>query len=111
MIIYVKNMIVETIHFSGEHLLMKFSCYLSSRLNYNYNYLSNIFEKINGMSIERYIIAQKIEKVKAMLIAGDIRLSEIAFQMNYSSVAHLSAQFKKITGNNASKYKLLQINA
>ena len=107
----IKNIISEVIFLSGKPLLMKFSCYLSKQLNYNYTYLSNIFKKINGVSIERYIILQKIEKVKAMLISEDIPLSEIAYRMNYSSVGHLSAQFKKVTGYNARDYKLLRIKA
>ena len=89
----IKNIILEIIHFSTEPLVMKFSCYLSNRLNYNYTYLAGIFKKISGITIEHFIISQKIEKVKSMLIAGDMHLSEIAYRMNYSSVSHLSAQF------------------
>lgn len=106
----IKTIVSETIHFSNEPLLTKFSYYLSSKLNYSYAYLANVFKKTNGISIERYIILQKIEKVKAMLIAEDAALSEIAYQMNYSSVSHLSAQFKKVTGINASEYKLLRLD-
>ena len=86
--------------------MIKFSCYLSNKLNYKYGYLSNVFSKVCGMSIERYIISQKIEKVKWMLIVENAPLSEIAYQMNYSSVSHLSAQFKKVTGLSASEYKI-----
>ena len=107
----IKNIIFETIHYTDEPLMIKFSCYLSSRLNYNYTYLSNIFKKINGISIERYIIQQKIEKVKEMLVSEGAFLSEIACKMNYSSVSHLSAQFKKITGIRARDYKSLRINS
>jgi AraC-like DNA-binding protein len=101
----IKTIIFEMIHFAEEPLLIKFSCYLSNQLNYSYTYLSNLFKKINGISIECYIIQQKIEKVKQMLVAGDASLKEIAFQLNYSSVAHLSAQFKKVTGITARDYK------
>ncbi len=101
----IKNIIFETIHYFNEPLNIKFSCYLSSRLNYNYTYLSKIFTEANGISIERYIILQKIEKVKSMLVSENVFLSEIAYKMNYSSVGHLSAQFKKVTGYTAKDYK------
>ena len=107
----IKNIVSEIIHFSTEPLTMKFSCYLSKRLNYNYTYMAGIFKKLSGITIEHFIISQKIEKVKSMLISGDMHLSEIAFQMNYSSVSHLSAQFKKITGGNASDYRLSQTSS
>lgn len=107
----ITNIIVETVHYSNEPLVMKFSCYLSSKLNYNYTYLANTFKKVNGISIERYIISQKIEKVKRMLTTEGVFLSEIAYKMNYSSVSHLSAQFKKETGINAKDYKLAYKNS
>ena len=107
----VKNIIFETIHSSNEPLIIKFSCYLSSRLNYSYTYLSNVFSRVTGMSIERYIILQKIEKVKGMLISESVFFSEIAYKMNYSSVSHLSAQFKKVTGIRAKDYKAVQMNS
>ncbi len=107
----IKNIVSEIIHFSTEPLTMKFSCYLSKRLNYNYTYLAGIFKKLNGITIEHFMISQKIEKVKSLLIAGDMHLSEIAYQMNYSSVSHLSAQFKKVTGRNASEYRLPRVNS
>ena len=106
----IKNIIFETIYNPEEPLAIKFSCYLSEKLNYSYTYLSNLFSQENGISIERYIILQKIEKVKSMLISENAILSEIASQMKYSSVAHLSAQFKKITGLTAKDYKLLRIH-
>jgi YesN/AraC family two-component response regulator len=104
----IKNIIIEIIYFSAEPLVMKFSCYLSERLNYNYTYLAGIFKQLNGITIERFIISQKIEKVKAMLVSEDVYLSEIAYRMNYSSVSHLSAQFKKVTGFNASESRSLR---
>lgn len=107
----IKSLIFEIVHSSGEPLSIKFSCYLSSCLNYNYNYLSKVFSEVNGINIERYIILQKIEKVKAMLVADNAFLSEIAYKMNYSSVSHLSAQFKKVTGYRVRDYKLLKANA
>ena len=87
---------------------VKFSFYLSQRLNYSYAYLANIFSNECNMTIERYTIEQRIEKVKTMLVAENYILSEIANKMNYSSVAHLSAQFKKVTGITASEYKTMQ---
>jgi AraC-like DNA-binding protein len=101
----IKIIIFEMIHYADEPLMIKFSCYLSSRLNYNYTYLSGIFKKATGINIERYVILQKIEKVKEILISEETLLSEIAHKMNYSSVSHLSAQFKKVTGINAKDYK------
>lgn len=107
----IKNIIFEIIYHSNEPLVMKFSCYLSNRLNYNYTYLSGLFKKTEGVTIEHYIIMQKMEKVKAMLIAGDSSLSKISHQLNYRSVSHLSAQFKKVTGYTARDYKLRRINS
>lgn len=101
----IKNIIFETIHYSDEPLMTKFSYYLSSRLNYNYTYLSGIFKKATGINIERYVILQKIEKVKEILISEGAPLSDIAQKMNYSSVSHLSAQFKKVTGITTKDYK------
>lgn len=102
----IKNIIFEMIYYSEEPLMIKFSCYLSSRLNYNYTYLSGIFKKTTGINIERYVILQKIEKVKEILISEGASLSDIAQKLNYSSVSHLSAQFKKVTGITARDYKL-----
>lgn len=106
----IKTVIFEMIHFCEEPLLIKFSCYLSSRLNYSYTYLANTFKKINGISIEQFIIIEKIKKVKGMLIAEGITLSEIAYRMNYSSTSHLSAQFKKVTGLRVTDFKLMHTN-
>jgi AraC-like DNA-binding protein len=106
----IKNIIFEIVYFRTEPIAMKFSCYLSKRLNYNYTYLAGVFKKLNGITIEHFMIAEKIEKVKSMLVAEGVHLSEIAFKMNYSSVSHLSAQFKKMTGFNASEYRLLRLN-
>ncbi len=106
----IKNIVFETIHYAEEPLMIKFSCYLSKKLNYSYTYLSNIFSQVTGISIERYIILQKIEKVKAMLIIESAFLSDIAYKMNYSSVSHLSAQFKKMTGIRAKDYRSMNMN-
>ena len=105
----IKNIIIEIVYFTAEPLAVKFSCYLSDRLNYNYTYLASLFKKLTGITIEHFMISQKIEKVKSMLLSNDVPLNEIAYQMNYSSVSHLSAQFKKITGYNAREYKSFRI--
>ena len=107
----IKHVVFEIIHYSSEPLLEKFSTYLSNRLNYSYTYLANIFKKLNGIPIEQFVITEKIRKVKMLLISEQLTLSEIAYKMNYSSVAHLSSQFKKVTGIRASDYKLMYVDA
>ena len=101
----IKILVIEQVHYSSEPLSEKFSCYLARKLNYDYTYLSNLFTSIQGMTLEQYIIWNKIEKVKELLIYNEMTVAEIALQMNYSSAAHLSKQFKKVTGFNASHYK------
>ena len=94
----IKNVIVEMIHYSDEPPRVNFSDYLSAKLNYDYNYLSNLFSEVKGTTIEHYIISHKIERVKELLIYNELTLSQIADKLHYSSVAHLSNQFKKVTG-------------
>lgn len=94
----IKNIIIELIHYSEEELKINFSEQLSKQLNYNYKYLSNLFSEMHGTTIENFIIHQKIERVKELLVYENLNLSEIAWKLNYSSVQHLSNQFKKITG-------------
>ena len=94
----IKNVIVELVHYSEEPLNMNFSEYLTLKLNHDYTYLANLFSEVQGITIEKFIIAHKIERVKELLVYNELNLTEIAFQMHYSSVAHLSAQFKKVTG-------------
>ncbi len=101
----IKNVIVEMVHHSDELVRLKHSEYISQQLNYEYTYLSKLFSEVEGITIEQYIIAQKIEKVKELLVYDELSLSEIAFRLGYSSVAHLSAQFKKVTGLTPSFYK------
>lgn len=84
---------------------IKYSTYLSDKLHYSYAHLSNVFSKLNGITLERYIIAQRIEMVKKMLVQEGLGISEIAWKLGYCSVAHLSNQFKKITGSSPSSYK------
>lgn len=99
-----KNTIVELVHYS-EPAKIKLSIYLSEKLNHDYSYLSKLFSEVEGITIEHYIIKQKIERVKELLIYDELSLSEIADQLGYSSVAHLSAQFKKVTGLTPTFYK------
>ena len=104
----IKNVIVELIHYSEEPLAINFSEYLSQKLNHNYTYLANLFSEVQGTTIEKFIIAHKIERVKELLVYNELNLTEIAYQMHYSSVAHLSAQFKKVTGLTPSHFKQLR---
>jgi len=104
----IKSTIIQEIHYQKEASLVNFSDLLSSKLNYDYAYLSRLFSAVEGRTIERFVLAQKIEKVKEFLTYDELTLSEIAFQMHYSSTAHLSAQFKKITGMSPSAFKKLQ---
>ncbi len=103
----IKTSVIELIHRNLEAtpLLMNYSDYLSEKLGFDYSYLSMLFSSCEGITIEKYIILQKIERVKELLSYGELTLSEIAYQMNYSSVQHLSNQFKKVTGMSPSAYK------
>ncbi len=106
----VKNRIIELVHYSDKRLKVKLSIYLSEKLKYDYTYLANLFSEDQGMTIEQFFLKHKIERVKELLVYNEISLTEIADKMQYSSVAHLSNQFKKITGLTPSSYKLLRIN-
>lgn len=101
----VKNIIVEMIHYTDEPPTVNFSDFLSEKLEYDYNYLSNLFSEVKGTTIEHYIISHKIERAKELLIYNELTLTEIAYKLHYSSVAHLSNQFKKITGLTPSFFK------
>jgi AraC-like DNA-binding protein len=103
----IKSIVVEVIHYSEESIKMNFSDFLSEKLNLNYTYLSNLFSETTGITIEQYVIAHKIERVKEMLIYDQLTLTEISYKLNYSSVAHLSNQFRKVTGLTPSFYKKL----
>ena len=104
----IKNVIVELVHYSEEPLEIKFSEFLSKKLRYDYTYLANLFSEVQGTTIEKFFIAHKIERVKELLVYNELNLTEIAYLMHYSSVAHLSAQFKKITGLTPSHFKQLR---
>lgn len=106
----VKNLIIELVHYNDNDLKINLSDYISEKLHHDYNYISNLFSEIEGSTIEKYFIAQKIEKVKELLVYDELTLNEIAFKLNYSSVAHLSAQFKKVTGLTPSHFKQIKTN-
>ncbi len=101
----IKTLIVELVHQKNGELSINLSDYLSSKTNHDYHYLSGLFSEIEGNTIEKYFIAQKIERVKELLVYDELSLSEIAWQLHYSSVAHLSSQFKKVTGLTPSHFK------
>src|SRR5579863_8497452 len=102
------NVITEMIHYSDEAPKTNYSDYISEKLNHDYTYLSNIFSEVKGITIQQFIITHKIERAKELLFYGELNLTEIAFRLHYSSVAHLSNQFKKITGLSPSDFKLLK---
>jgi YesN/AraC family two-component response regulator len=104
----IKNTIVDLVHYSEDQLETNFSEHISKKLYHDYNYLSNLFSEVEGTTIEKYFIAQKIEKVKELLKYNELSLSEIADRLGYSSVAYLSNQFKKQTGLTPSIFKSLK---
>lgn len=104
----IKNAIIEMVHHSDENIKINFSKYLSEKLNHNYTYLANLFSEVRGMTIEHFMIAHKVEKIKELIIYDELNITEIAWKMNYSSVAHLSNQFKKVTGLSPSHFKQLK---
>jgi AraC-like DNA-binding protein len=104
----IKTIIIEMVHYSEEIIKINFSEYLSDKLNHNYTYLANLFSEVQGITIEQFIILHKIERIKELIIYGELNISEIAWKMNYSSVAHLSNQFKKTTGLSPSHFKKLK---
>ena len=107
----IKNVIVQLIHHSnGDGLKVNYSTYIESHLNKDYNYLSNLFSEVEGTTIEKYIIHQKIEKVKELLVYDELTLGEIASKMGYSNVAYLSAQFRKVTGLTPTHFKQVKEN-
>jgi AraC-like DNA-binding protein len=104
----IKNTIIEMIHHSDEMIKTNFSDYLSAKLNHDYTYLANLFSEVQGTTIEHFIINHKIERIKELIIYDELNITEIAWKMNYSSVAHLSNQFKKVTGLSPSHFKQLK---
>ena len=104
----IKNAVIEMVHYKEELSKINFSDYLSEKLDYDYTYLSNLFSEVQGMTIEKFVITHKIERVKELIIYDELNLTEIAWMMHYSSVAHLSNQFKKVTGLTPSHFKQMK---
>ena len=105
----IKNVITEMIHYSDELPKVNYSDYISEKLGFNYTYLANIFSEVLGITIQQYIIIHKIEKVKELILYDELNLSEISYKLHYSSPAHLSNQFKKVTGTTPSFYKKMRL--
>jgi len=106
----IKNIIVELVHYSEEPLATNFSDYLSRKMNHDYTYLANLFSETQGITIEHFLIAHKVERIKELLVYDELNITEIARKMHYSSVAHLSNQFKKMTGLTPSFFKKIKEN-
>ena len=104
----IKNVIVEMVHYSNEPLKTNFSTFLAEKLQHDYTYLSNLFSEVVGTTIEHFIIAHKIERVKELIVYDELNFTEISYLLNYSSVGHLSNQFKKVTGLTPSHFKKLK---
>ena len=107
----IKTIIIEMVHYSDELPKTNFSDYLSEKLKHDYTYLANLFSEYQGTTIEKFMITHKIERVKELIIYDEVNLTEIAWMMHYSSVAHLSNQFKKITGLTPSHFKQLKVKS
>lgn len=105
----IKNYIIEMVHYKDEMPKQNFSHLLSQHLLHEYSYISHLFSQVEGITIEQFLLGQRIEKVKELLLFGNCSLSQIANQMNYSSLAHLSSQFKKITGLSPTEFKNLGV--
>ncbi len=103
----IKNVIIEMIHYSDEVPKINFSDYISETLGYDYTYLSSLFSEVKGDTIQHFIIKHKIERAKELILYNELNLTEIAYILHYSSVAHLSSQFKKITGHTPTYYKII----
>lgn len=104
----IKSAIIEMVHYSDEQIKVNLSDYLSEKLNYDYTYLANLFSEVKGITIEKFYLNHKIEKVKELIVYDELNLTEIAYKMHYSSVAHLSNQFKKVTGLTPTHFKKLK---
>jgi AraC-like DNA-binding protein len=107
----IKTFIIDSVHYKEEQPTKNYSELLSQHLHHDYSHLSNLFSEVEGITIEQYIINQKIEKVKEMLMYNELSLSQIALQLGYSSTAHLSTQFKKLTGLTPSQFKQMGVKS
>ena len=105
----IKSIVIEVVHYKDDIIKVNLSDHISEKLNHNYSYLSNLFTEVKGTTIEKFYLAHKIEKVKELLVYDELNLTEIAYKMNYSSVAHLSNQFKKMTGLTPTHFKNLRL--
>jgi AraC-like DNA-binding protein len=105
----IKNVIIDMIHFSDEMPTANYSTFISEKLHHDYTYLANLFSVVQGMTIQQFIISHKIERVKELLMYDELNLTEISYKMQYSSVAHLSNQFKKVTGLTPSHFLKLKV--
>jgi len=105
----IKNVVIEMVHHSDELIKVNFSHYLSEKLKHDYTYMANLFSEVQGTTIEHFIINHKIERIKELIIYDELNITEIAWKMNYSSVAHMSNQFKKMTGLSPSHFKQLKV--
>jgi AraC-like DNA-binding protein len=104
----IKNAVIELVHHTDDIIKTNFSDFLSKKLNHDYTYLANLFSEVQGTTIEHFIISHKIERIKELIIYDELNITEIAWKMNYSSVSHLSNQFKKVTGLSPSHFKQLK---
>lgn len=104
----IKSVIIEMIHYSDELIQVNYSDYISEKLEHDYTYLANTFSEVKGITIQQFIIHHKIERVKELLLYDELNLTEISYKLHYSSVAHLSGQFKKVTGLTPTYYKNLK---
>lgn len=104
----IKKTIIAMVHYADELPTINYSDYISKEIGYDYTYLSNVFSEVRGMTIQQFIIIHRIERAKELLFYNEMNLTEIAFKLNYSSVAHLSTQFKKVTGFTPSFYKKMK---
>ena len=104
----IKKVIIEMVHHSNGIIKTNFSDYLSEKMDYDYTYLANLFSEVQGTTIEQFIISHKVERIKELIIYGELNISEIAWKMNYCTVSHLSNQFKKVTGLSPYHFKQLK---
>ncbi|MDD4144288.1 MAG: AraC family transcriptional regulator [Prolixibacteraceae bacterium] len=104
----IKNVIMELVYYREDQIKVNLSDYLSEKLNYDYTYLANLFSEVKGLTIEKFYLTHRIEKVKELIVYDELNLSEISYKMHYSSVAHLSNQFKKYTGLTPTHFKNLK---
>jgi AraC-like DNA-binding protein len=104
----IKSAIIELVHYTEDQIKVNLSDHLSEKLNYDYTYLANLFSEVKGLTIEKFYLTHKIERVKELIVYDELNLSEIAYRLHYSSVAHLSNQFKKYTGLTPTHFKKLK---